>query len=36
MQGDGWLGQTYVAYGLSNFVWWYNDAAVRTTPASCG
>jgi poly-gamma-glutamate synthesis protein (capsule biosynthesis protein) len=31
MQGDGWLGQTYVAYGLSNFVWWYNDAASNDT-----
>ena len=31
MQGDGWLGQTYVAYGLSNFLWWYNDAASNDT-----
>ncbi len=31
MQGDGWLGQTYVAYGLSNFVWWYNDAQSNDT-----
>jgi poly-gamma-glutamate capsule biosynthesis protein CapA/YwtB (metallophosphatase superfamily) len=22
LQGAGWLGQTYVAYGLGNFVWW--------------
>jgi poly-gamma-glutamate synthesis protein (capsule biosynthesis protein) len=31
MQGDGWLGHTYVAYGLSNFLWWYNDAASNDT-----
>jgi poly-gamma-glutamate capsule biosynthesis protein CapA/YwtB (metallophosphatase superfamily) len=31
MQGDGWLGSTFVAYGLSNFVWWYNDAASNDT-----
>jgi poly-gamma-glutamate synthesis protein (capsule biosynthesis protein) len=31
LQGDGWLGQTYVAYGMSNFVWWYNDAATNDT-----
>ncbi|WP_426503474.1 CapA family protein [Dactylosporangium sp. McL0621] len=22
LQGDGWLGRTYVAYGLGNFVWY--------------
>lgn len=31
LQGDGWLGKTYVAYGLSNFLWWYNDAASNDT-----
>jgi poly-gamma-glutamate synthesis protein (capsule biosynthesis protein) len=31
MQGDCWIGQTYVAYGLSNFVWWYNDSASNDT-----
>jgi poly-gamma-glutamate synthesis protein (capsule biosynthesis protein) len=31
LQGGGWLGPTYVAYGLSNFVWWYNDAASNDT-----
>ena len=31
LQGAGWLGSTYVAYGLSNFVWWYNDAASNDT-----
>ena len=25
MQGDGWLGRTYVAYGMSNFVWYINS-----------
>jgi poly-gamma-glutamate capsule biosynthesis protein CapA/YwtB (metallophosphatase superfamily) len=29
--GDGWLGSTYVHYGLSNFVWWLNDAATNDT-----
>jgi poly-gamma-glutamate capsule biosynthesis protein CapA/YwtB (metallophosphatase superfamily) len=29
--GDGWLGSTFVAYGLSNFLWWYNDAASNDT-----
>ena len=27
MQGDGWLGRTYVAYGLSNFIWYINSDA---------
>lgn len=31
LQGDGWLGKTYVAYGMSNFLWWYNDAASNDT-----
>jgi poly-gamma-glutamate synthesis protein (capsule biosynthesis protein) len=25
MQGDGWLDRTYVAYGLSNFIWYINS-----------
>jgi poly-gamma-glutamate capsule biosynthesis protein CapA/YwtB (metallophosphatase superfamily) len=29
--GDGWLGNTFVAYGLSNFLWWYNDAGSNDT-----
>ena len=29
--GDGWLGRTFVAYGLSNFLWWYNDALTNDT-----
>jgi len=31
LQGDGWLGQTYVAYGFGNFVWWLNDAFSNDT-----
>jgi poly-gamma-glutamate capsule biosynthesis protein CapA/YwtB (metallophosphatase superfamily) len=29
--GDGWLGHTFVQYGLSNFVWWLNDAYSNDT-----
>jgi poly-gamma-glutamate synthesis protein (capsule biosynthesis protein) len=29
--GDGWLGRTYVAYGLGNFLWWWNDAYSNDT-----
>jgi poly-gamma-glutamate synthesis protein (capsule biosynthesis protein) len=29
--GDGWLGGTYVAYGLGNFLWWWNDAYSNDT-----
>jgi poly-gamma-glutamate synthesis protein (capsule biosynthesis protein) len=29
--GDGWMGKTFVSYGLSNFVWWYNDSASNDT-----
>jgi poly-gamma-glutamate synthesis protein (capsule biosynthesis protein) len=31
LQGDGWLGPTFVAYGMSNFVWWLNDAQSNDT-----
>jgi poly-gamma-glutamate capsule biosynthesis protein CapA/YwtB (metallophosphatase superfamily) len=31
LQGDGWLGGTYVAYGLGNFLWWWNDANSNDT-----
>ena len=27
LQGAGWLGDTYVAYGLGNFVWYHNSQA---------
>ena len=29
--GDGWLGPTYIQYGLSNFLWWRNDAGSNDT-----
>lgn len=29
--GDGWLGNTYVSYGLGNFVWWWDDAFSNDT-----
>lgn len=29
--GDGWLGHTYVAYGLGNFLWWLDDAYSNDT-----
>jgi poly-gamma-glutamate synthesis protein (capsule biosynthesis protein) len=25
--GDGWMGNTYIAYGMSNFVW-YSDSSI--------
>ncbi len=31
LQGSGWLGNTFVAYGMSNFVWWLNEAASNDT-----
>ena len=31
LQGDGWQGKTFVAYGMSNFLWWYNDAQSNDT-----
>jgi poly-gamma-glutamate capsule biosynthesis protein CapA/YwtB (metallophosphatase superfamily) len=29
--GGGFLGSTYVAYGLGNFLWWRNDAFSNDT-----
>ncbi|MET8833498.1 CapA family protein [Micromonospora sp. NPDC004540] len=29
--GDGWLGRTFVQYGLGNFVWWRDDAYSNDT-----
>lgn len=29
--GEGWLGRTYVAYGLGNFLWWLDDAFSNDT-----
>ena len=32
LQGSGWRGNTYVAYGLGNFYWWnWFSASNRTT-----
>jgi poly-gamma-glutamate capsule biosynthesis protein CapA/YwtB (metallophosphatase superfamily) len=31
MLGDGWLGSTYVDYGLGNFLWWLDDAYSNDT-----
>jgi poly-gamma-glutamate capsule biosynthesis protein CapA/YwtB (metallophosphatase superfamily) len=30
LQGTGWLGSTYVAYGLANFLWWENSYSTET------
>jgi poly-gamma-glutamate capsule biosynthesis protein CapA/YwtB (metallophosphatase superfamily) len=30
LQGDGWLGRTYVAYGLANFVWYGDSFSTET------
>jgi poly-gamma-glutamate capsule biosynthesis protein CapA/YwtB (metallophosphatase superfamily) len=29
-QGAGWLGSTYVDYGLGNFVWWRRQTVIQT------
>jgi poly-gamma-glutamate synthesis protein (capsule biosynthesis protein) len=29
--GDGYLGRTYVQYGLGNFVWWWDNAFSNDT-----
>jgi poly-gamma-glutamate synthesis protein (capsule biosynthesis protein) len=29
--GDGWIGQTYVQYGLGNFLWWRDDRFSNDT-----
>ena len=29
--GDGYLGNTYVQYGLGNFVWWWDEAFSNDT-----
>ncbi len=31
LHGDGYLGKTYVAYGLSNFLWYRDDAMSNDT-----
>ncbi|MGC4791793.1 CapA family protein [Micromonospora sp. DT178] len=29
--GDGWIGRTFVQYGLGNFLWWRDDAYRNDT-----
>ena len=31
LMGAGWLGQSYVDYGLGNFVWWRRNSAADAT-----
>jgi poly-gamma-glutamate synthesis protein (capsule biosynthesis protein) len=30
LQGSGWLGHTFVAYGMGNFVWWEKSYSTAT------
>ncbi|MET1005749.1 MAG: CapA family protein [Propionibacteriaceae bacterium] len=30
LQGAGWLGSTYVAYGLGNFIWYHGSRGAET------
>jgi poly-gamma-glutamate synthesis protein (capsule biosynthesis protein) len=30
LQGSGWLGKTFVAYGMANFLWWENSYSTET------
>lgn len=30
LQGSGWLGKTFVAYGMANFLWWMNSYSTET------
>jgi hypothetical protein len=30
LQGSGWLGRTFVAYGLGNFAWWEHSYSTAT------
>jgi poly-gamma-glutamate synthesis protein (capsule biosynthesis protein) len=30
LQGSGWLGHTFVAYGMGNFVWWEGSYSTAT------
>src|SRR5205814_4644755 len=30
LQGSGWLGHTFVAYGMGNFLWWENSDSTAT------
>jgi Bacterial capsule synthesis protein PGA_cap len=30
LQGSGWIGRTFVAYGMANFLWWENSYSTAT------
>src|SRR6202000_2991116 len=30
LQGSGWLGRTFVAYGMGNFLWWENSYSTAS------
>ncbi len=30
LQGSGWLGHTFIAYGMGNFLWWENSYSTAT------
>jgi poly-gamma-glutamate capsule biosynthesis protein CapA/YwtB (metallophosphatase superfamily) len=30
LQGSGWLGRTFVAYGMGNFLWWEHSYSTST------
>lgn len=30
LQGSGWLGHTFIAYGMGNFLWWENSFSTAT------
>ena len=30
LQGSGWLGRTFVAYGMANFLWWETSYSTAT------
>jgi hypothetical protein len=30
LQGSGWLGRSFVAYGMANFLWWENSYSTAT------
>ena len=30
LQGSGWLGHTFVAYGMGNFLWWESSYSTAT------
>jgi poly-gamma-glutamate synthesis protein (capsule biosynthesis protein) len=30
LQGAGWLGHTFIAYGMGNFLWWENSYSTST------